>query len=86
LVAPLIVFYYLLMILYRVILDYDFNKGFDYEVTVEEAIMMQLTNDLGQQVLPHVAHIMITEFRKFMFLVGEHIREVESKEEGGCIY
>ena len=29
-------------------MDYDFNKGFDWEVTVEETIMKEMTNWLGK--------------------------------------
>lgn len=63
-------------------MDYDFNKLSNLDRTVEETIMEHLTNDLGDSVLPHVAHIIISEFRKFMFLVGEHIRETERRKQG----
>ena len=53
-------------------MDYNFNIDYEGETTVEEEIMKQLSNDLGQPVLPHVAHIIITEFRKFIFLIEEH--------------
>ncbi|CAI2363553.1 unnamed protein product [Moneuplotes crassus] len=57
---------------FRAIMCYDFNKGRRNEQTVEEAIMNKLTNDLGQPVVSHVCHILISEFRKFMFIIGEY--------------
>ena len=67
---------------FRKIMKYDFNKDNNSTISVEENIMGKLTNDLGQSVLPHVAHIMLTEFRKFMFLVEEHNYYIRKDQQG----
>jgi len=62
------------------IMDFNFNKDFGGECTVEETIMKELTNDLGEPILAHVAHTLISEFRKFMFLISENFIELRLKE------
>ena len=61
-------------------MDYDFNMNNTTGTKIEEQIMVQLANDLGEPVLPHVAHIIISEFRKFMFLVFEHNKLLEERK------
>jgi len=63
------------------IFDFDWNQSNSNLLTVEETIMRQLTNDMGQMVTPHTAHIIFTEFKKFMFLNKIYLDELKRKEE-----
>ena len=56
-------------------MDFNFNRETEGILTVEEIIALELTNDLGEPILAHVCHILISEFRKFMFLIGENFLE-----------
>lgn len=63
------------------ICHFDWNKGNDASVTVEEMIMKTLTNDQGEYVTPHVAHIVFSEWKKFMFLNKMFLSQEAKKEE-----
>ena len=51
------------------------------QFTVEEMVMLNLTNDSGQYITPQVAHIAFTEFKKFMFLNMKYVSEEIEKEK-----
>ena len=44
-------------------------------ITVEEMLMMSLTNDNAEFATPQVAHIAFSEFKKFMFLNKKFIED-----------
>jgi hypothetical protein len=51
------------------VLKYDFN--FDHDdlmSTIQSTFTVDNANDLGEEFLPQTAHIIETEFKKFMFL------------------
>jgi hypothetical protein len=50
------------------IYSFNWNQGNSGLLTVEEIIMTQLTNDIGEFATPHFTHIVFSEFKKFMFL------------------
>ena len=69
------------------ICNFDWNRGNNASITVQEMVLKRLTNDQGECVTPHVAHIAFSEFNKFMFLnkmfiVCEKKKEDAQKEEG----
>jgi len=43
--------------------------------------MEELTNDIGEFVNPHTANILISEFKKFFFLVDMNIKELTRQEK-----
>lgn len=48
---------------------YDFN--FDHDdlaSTIQSTFTVDWTNDLGEQIIPHIAHMIEMEFRRFMFI------------------
>ena len=57
-------------VLYCKVMKYDFNLGKDPALTIEARFARENTNDLGEGLLPQTAHIIITEFKKFMYLVA----------------
>ena len=50
-------------------MTFDFNLKKDPKLTIEARFCRENTNDLGEPLLPQTAHIIITEFRKFFFLL-----------------
>jgi hypothetical protein len=42
-------------------------------LTIEKRFTRENTNDIGEALLPQTAHIIITEFKKFMYLVALEI-------------
>lgn len=50
------------------IYSFNWNQGNTGLLTVEEILMTQLTNDMGEFATPHFTHIAFSEFKKFMFL------------------
>lgn len=51
------------------VLKFDFNFDHDdLQSTIQSTFTVDCTNDLGEQILPHTAHIIEMEFRKFMYL------------------
>jgi len=52
----------------RQIIRFDWNQANKAILTVEEMIMVQLTNDNNDLVNPQMAQIAFAEFKKFMFL------------------
>ena len=45
------------------ILQFDFNDGDPFGISFEESLMRTLTNDIGEFITPHVAHIVFMEFK-----------------------
>jgi hypothetical protein len=62
------------------IYGFNWNQDNTCYLTVEEIIMTQLTNDIGEFVTPHMAHIVFSEFKKFMFL-NKIMLEKEKKDD-----
>lgn len=52
-------------------------------LTVEEIILMKLTNDRAEFITPQVAHIAFTEFKKFIFL-NKYFLEQERKRDAAA--
>lgn len=55
--------------LFLKIMKYDLN--FDYQsvdTSIQSTFTKENTNDLGEMILPHTAHIIEMEFKKFMYL------------------
>jgi hypothetical protein len=50
------------------IMKFDLNLGENPAMSIESRFTRENTNDLGEPILPHVSHIIITEFKKFMYL------------------
>ena len=63
----------------NIIYEFDLNKDFIDKVTFEESIMKELTNDIGVQITPQVTNMIISEFKKFMFLNLMNIKELSKK-------
>jgi len=63
----------------QAIMQFDFNDGDTNGITFEETLMRQMTNDLGEFIMPHVAHILFIEFKKFMFLVYMNVSELKDQ-------
>jgi len=64
------------------IYGFNWNKTNSVFLTVEETIMTHLTNDFAEFASPHVAHIVFTEFKKFMYL-NKFFFESEKKNISG---
>lgn len=75
------------------LLNFDWNRGIaslsieeskdnTESLTVEEMLMMKITNDKGEFVSPQVAHVAFTEFKKFMYLNKHFIKQEIKREEG----
>ena len=60
-------------------MQFDWNADFYDCVTVQEMVMMENTNDLGEVLTPQSAHVLFTEFIKFMFLNGMYVQTMQSK-------
>ena len=45
------------------ILQFDFNNGDPLGISIEETLMRMFTNDFGEFITPHVAHIIFMEFK-----------------------
>ncbi len=54
--------------LYHTAMRFPFYIGSKPEKTVERRIMDENTNDLGERVSPETAMILVSEFRKFMYV------------------
>lgn len=77
---------------YNKILNFDWNQGVGspgneeskepvQQLTVEEMLLLRLTNDRAEYANPQVAHVAFTEFKKFMFLNKHFItQEIKRKE------
>lgn len=51
------------------VMKYDLNFDYgDVASTIQSTFAVDNTNDLGEQIVPHTAHIIEMEFRRFMFL------------------
>ena len=51
------------------VMKYDFNFDCpEVDSTIQSGFTIDNTNDLGETFLPHTAHIVEMEFRKFMYL------------------
>ena len=62
--------------------DSSMNKeGSNSLITVDEILMMRITNDNAQFANPHVAHAAFSEFKKFMFLNKKFIEKEIEKEK-----
>ena len=57
------------------ILQFDWNSNNQYSYTIEEIIMKSIANDAGDLLNPHSAHILFSEFKKFIFLNAMYIME-----------
>lgn len=59
----------------KALANYDFNKDFTSKRTFEESLMQELTNDFGEVVSAPMAQILISEFKKFIFLCQMNFEE-----------
>ncbi len=86
---------------YMRVLNFDWNRGISApgveeskertdSLTVEEMLMLKITNDKGDFVTPQIAHVAFTEFKKFMFLnkhfIKQEIKKEEAQMEDGKVY
>ena len=54
--------------------NFNFNQGIEDDgLTFEYRFMLNHWNILGERYKPHTAHVVITEFRKFMALAANTI-------------
>lgn len=60
---------------------YEFETDYDIQFTLEELIMQEFANDIGDAASPHTWAILIAEFRKFIFLNKMNISLI-GKEKG----
>ena len=60
---------------------YDFNLGTNPDMTMEQRFLRENTNDFGEFLVPHSANVIISEFKKFMYLVLTEL--VERDKNGG---
>ena len=56
-------------------MKYDLNQGRDPQLTIEARFARENTNDLGEGLMPQTAHIIIAEFKKFMYLTALELME-----------
>ena len=69
--------------LLQTIFTFDFNN-IDHEgITVEETLMLSITNDLGEIITPQVTNILFSEFKKFIFL--NVVNQIYTKESKGGV-
>ncbi|CAI2360558.1 unnamed protein product [Moneuplotes crassus] len=76
---------------YNRIIQFDWNQGksSDVEPTVEEIIMMRMCNDNTDFINPQCAHIIFSEFKKFMFLNTKYLlktKKTRKSEDTDKIY
>jgi len=50
-------------------MSFDLNLGKTVELPYEARFTMENTNDMGEPLAPQSSMVMISEFKKFMFLV-----------------
>lgn len=62
------------------ILKFDLNMGANPQLTIESRFTRENTNDMGEGLLPQTAHVIIMEFKKFMYLVATEI--LKKRREG----
>ena len=68
------------------ILKFDLNLEKKPHLTIEDRFTRENTNDLGEFLLPQTAHIIITEFKKFMYLQAWEIQSRRRKGTLGINY
>jgi hypothetical protein len=56
------------------VLKFDLNIGLNPRLTIEARFTRENTNDIGEYLLPQTAHIIIMEFKKFMYMQATEIR------------
>lgn len=61
----------------RKVLSYDFNMGVGIKTTLEESLMTEITNDIGEPISPPTTQVLMLEFKKFMFLCKMNIQECQ---------
>ena len=61
--------------LFVMIMKFDLNLKEDPKITIESKFTRQNANDLAEPMLPQTSHIIITEFKKFMYLTAIKINE-----------
>lgn len=66
------------MTILKTIFLFDFNKSDPKGITVDETLMRVLTNDLAEFASPHLAHILMVEFKKFLFLMV--MNQIDTKD------
>ncbi len=54
-------------------MKFDMNLGSKPQLTIEARFARENTNDLGERLLPQIAHVIIAEFKKFIFLTAMEI-------------
>lgn len=62
------------------ILKFDLNLQTNPRLTIEARFTRENTNDMGEYLLPQTAHVIIMEFKKFMYLQAHEI--FTKKSEG----
>lgn len=61
------------------IFKFDFNKDNQGDISFEEFLQSNLTNDFGDLANPHFTILALAEFRKFIFLWFMNIKEINKK-------
>jgi hypothetical protein len=64
----------------KALANYDFNKDFTSKMTFEESLMQELANDFGESVSAPMAQVLISEFKKFVFLCQMNFEECVKAE------
>ena len=67
---------------------FNWNEGNSYGCTVEEIVMLSLSNDYGDWINPQTSHILFSEFKKLMFLNHMHLSELKAENllEGKALH
>lgn len=60
----------------HLIANYNFNEGRRGTCTIEESIMGEITNDIGELLSPQATQVYLAEFRKFIFLNAMNFEEM----------
>lgn len=67
--------------LFVFIMKFDLNLNTNPLMSIESRFTRENTNDLGEPIIPQVAHIIVSEFKKFMFLNAIQIQKLKRIEK-----
>lgn len=75
--------------LFMFVMKFDLNLNTNPLLSIESRFTRENTNDLGEPIIPQVSHIIISEFKKFMYLnaiaIGKCKRDDNLKQEDNYI-
>lgn len=63
--------------LFVFIMKFDFNLNTNPLMSIESRFTRENTNDLGEPIIPQVAHIIVAEFKMFMFLNAIEMQKIK---------